>query len=124
MFLRTFSATVNANHPMLKSSPKSFTNNKELLTNALFKQRDIKEIDDVAINSTNHEIVMKNWSRFQMAQMQMRSERERKFMISKLNAMRSLKEASEHYSKIAFKINYHLSAPSHRRLPTQSPPTK
>lgn len=105
----------------LSKKSKAYINNKEILTNSLFKHRDVEEAKPM--EREQHELVMKNWSRFQMAEIQRRSQKEKLFMYSKLKAMRCLKEVSLEYFEIASRISYDHGAPTHRRLPTQTGPT-
>lgn len=118
----TAGVTANAAAAALSKKSKTYINNKEVLTNSLFKHRDVEEAEPR--ESQQHESIMKNWSRFQMTEIQRRSQKEKLFMSSKLRAMRCLKEVSPEYFEIASRISYDHGAPTHRRLPTQTGPTK
>lgn len=102
------------------------SNQKDMLTEALFTP------NNESSNNTNELMVTekvlderatisKAWSRLQMLRQQTTSSWERAYLQSKMDAMKELRIVSLELADAANEIDYSLP-PSHRRIPTDTPP--
>ena len=94
---------------------------KEALTEALFAVPSEARPTQSAEVLEQRAVISKAWSRLQMLRVQAQSSWERAFLQSKLRAMAALEEVSPELAEAARGIDYSIP-PTHRRIPTETPP--